>query len=177
MYGARGTTVALCAMALAGSSLVSAPPSQAGTGLSVVCAGPESTTYSPGLTLLPRPAEITARSAYTCTGLAGGPVKASGFTKGVSAGASCAAVNAPQVKESVRYADGRKSVISYTSSWAVRVGGVNVVVLKGRVIEGFAEGAVADRSVQLLPAELPTACLTSRGVRSAAGAGELHIRT
>ncbi|MEU5425422.1 hypothetical protein AB0H73_07410 [Streptomyces olivoreticuli] len=171
MFGGRGVVVAVCSAALAASSFAGAPATRA-AGL-IVCAGQESTTYDPGLTLVPRPTVLHATSAYTCSGRPGESVAAAGRTEGVSPEASCLAVDSPRARERVRFADGRESVISYEGS-ALRAGGAHEVHLTGHVVEGFAEGAEVTRDVSLLPASLPTDCATV-GVPAATGQGQLRI--
>lgn len=171
MFGGRGVVVALCSAALAASSFVGAPATQA-VG-PIVCAGQESTTYDPGLTLLPRLTVLHATSAYTCSGQPGETVAAAGRTEGVAPEASCLAVDSPRVRERVRFADGRESLITYEGS-ALRAGGGHEVHLTGHVVKGFAEGAEVTRDVSLLPASLPTDCAAG-GVTSATGQGQLRI--
>ncbi|MEU2872664.1 hypothetical protein ABZ769_26170 [Streptomyces olivoreticuli] len=172
MVGVRGVVTALCAMMLAGSALVGAPPARA-EGL-VVCAGQEDTTYSPGLSLVPRPTAIHARSAYSCSGPPGKAVPVAGDSEGLSPSASCAAVNSPVVRERLRFADGRSSVVAYDEGSAVRVGGANVVQLTGRIVEGPGAGATVTRDVGLLPAD-PAGCLEAQGMTHAVGQGQLRI--
>ncbi|RLU81613.1 hypothetical protein CTZ27_32535 [Streptomyces griseocarneus] len=180
MFGGRGVPVALCAAALAVTSLVGAPAAQAGgpavAGGQIVCAGKEDTTYTPGLSLTPRPTDLSARSAYLCTVRPGRTVEAAGTTEGTSPDASCLALNSPRARERVDFPGGRRLAIEYEGS-AVRVLGANVVHLTGHVVEGFAgvpAGTAVTRDVGLLPAALPTECATGE-VRSATGQGQLRI--
>ncbi|MFC5721419.1 hypothetical protein ACFP1Z_14700 [Streptomyces gamaensis] len=180
MNGVRGVVVGLCALALAGSSLVWAPASQAAG--HVKCEGPEHTTYTPGLTFTDRPTRIHARSDYTCTLPSGEQVEAAGRTEAGSDGASCLALDAPRGTEyvhwpAVRHGGGHEeefSEIRYDPGTAVRIAGAHVVVLKGRVVRGRGKGLEASRTVTLLPAEL-TGCLTPEGAEQAEGDGKLEI--
>ncbi|WP_370422842.1 hypothetical protein AB8O64_31210 [Streptomyces sp. QH1-20] len=175
MFGVRGAVVAVCSLVLAGASSVPAPASEPGK--VIACEGAENTTYSPGLTLLPKRVSLKAVSDYSCHGLGPAPVPAAGLSVGESPAASCVTVNSPRVRERVRYADGRKSVIVYGESIAVRAAGVMVVTLTGRVTEGLGAGGTARRTVRMLPAEPPTACLTPAGLGGVTGVGALRITT
>ncbi|MCC3768528.1 hypothetical protein [Streptomyces sp. UNOC14_S4] len=167
-------------MALAVTSLVGAPAAQAGgpvvTGGPVVCAGQENTTYSPGLSLVPQPTRLSARTAYLCSVRPGETVEAKGTTEGASPEASCLALNSPRAHERVEFPGGRHLEIAYEGS-AVRVLGVNIVHLTGHVLEGFGEipgGTPVTRDVGLLPGQPPTECATG-GVTAATGQGQLRI--
>ncbi len=171
MFGGRGVVVALCSAALAASSFVGAPATQA-AGL-IVCAGQENTTYDPGLTLVPRLTVLHSTSEYTCSGRPGETVPATGHTVGVAPEASCLALDSPRALERVRFADGRESEIKYEGS-ALRAGGGHEVHLTGHVVKGFADGAEVTRDVSLLPASLPTDCATG-DVTAATGQSQLRI--
>ncbi|MFF5701342.1 hypothetical protein ACFY7H_02340 [Streptomyces sp. NPDC012794] len=84
-------------------------------------------------------------------------------------------MNSPRLKELVHYADGKRSSIAYDSSTSVRVAGVLVVRLSGRVVEGRGEGLAAQRTVAALPGELPTSCLLT-GLHGSSGQAQLEIR-
>ncbi|MEW2139529.1 hypothetical protein AB0892_23595 [Streptomyces sp. NPDC005409] len=100
---------------------------------------------------------------------------ATGYLEGTSPTASCITVNSPRLKEVVHYGDGKRSLISYDSSTSIRLAGVLVVRLSGRVVEGRGAGLAAHRTVAALPGELPTSCLLS-GLRGSAGEAQLEIR-
>ncbi|MET9428474.1 hypothetical protein [Streptomyces sp. NPDC003036] len=144
-------------------------------GESVVCTGSSTSTYDPPLTLLPRQTRVQTHASYTCGVAPGRTVPATSYLEGTSPAASCVTVNSPRLGEVVQYADGKRSSIAYDSSTSVRVAGVLVVRLAGRVVEGRGEGLAARRTVAALPAQLPTACLLS-GLRGSSGEAQLEIR-
>lgn len=164
--------VALCAMVLGGAGVSAASTSgQAGP---VACSVTEEYTYSPGMSLVPQRTGIRGKQVYSCHGDGRAPVPVEGSVEGVAL-AGCLAVSAPRGREFLRYSDGGKSVVLYDRSSSVRVAGVMVVVLLGRVVEGRGKGAEVHRSVQMLPRQLPTACLTPEGLQRAGGRGLLLI--
>ncbi|MEU1313093.1 hypothetical protein ABZ419_29950 [Streptomyces cinnamoneus] len=178
MSAKRGAGVALCSLALAGSSLVWAPASAAGGGSerAFVCTGKENGSSAPGLGLLPRPTRLEADARYTCSGGPGRTVPAVGHFVGFSAHASCLGVNGPTGQEKVRYADGRTSVINYTSSTVARLSTVTVVILNGTVTEGRGKGRTARRTVATLAARVPAVdCLMTAPVNRAAGGVQLDV--
>ncbi|MFC8095420.1 hypothetical protein [Streptomyces sp. NPDC057301] len=105
----------------------------------------------------------------------GRTLSATGSLDGVSPEASCVALTSSRLREVVRYADGKRSLITYSSSTTLRVAGVLVVRLSGQVIEGRGEGRSAQRTVAALPSQLPTQCLTS-GLQGSSGQAQLEIQ-
>ncbi|WP_159403784.1 hypothetical protein [Streptomyces sp. NRRL S-646] len=126
------------------------------------------------MTLLPRPTHVQTHASYTCGVGPGRTVPATGDLDGKSPSASCITVNSPRLKEVVHYGDGKQSSIAYDSSTTVRVAGVLVVRMSGRVVEGRGEGLTAHRTVAALPGELPTSCLLS-GLEGSSGEAQLEI--
>lgn len=177
MFGRHGTAVVMSSLALVASSVVWAPAGQALEPVhreNVLCTGSSTSTYEPPLTLLPGPTRIETHAAYTCGVAPGRTVPATGYLEGESPGASCLTVNSARLEEVVRYGDGKQSSIAYDSSTTVRVAGVLVVRLSGRVVEGRGEGLTAHRTVAALPGELPTECLLS-GLGGSSGRAQLEI--
>ncbi len=177
MFGRGGAAVALSSLALVGSSVVWAPASQAHVPEhreSVLCMGSSTSMYDPPLTLLPRPTRVRTRASYGCAVAPGRTVSATGYLEGESPSASCITVDSPRLREVVRYADGKRSLISYDSGTSIRVAGVLVVRLSGRVVEGRGEGLAAHRTVPALPGQLPTECLLS-GLTGSTGEALLEI--
>ncbi|MFI0163949.1 hypothetical protein [Streptomyces sp. NPDC017095] len=169
--------MAVGSLALVGSTVVWAPAGQAHEPVrteGVVCTGPSTSTYDPPLGLLPQQTHVRTQASYTCGIAPGRTVPATGLMEGTSPGASCVTVNSPRLEEVVRYADGKRSSIVYDSSTSIRVAGVLVVRLSGRVVEGRGAGLSAHRIVAALPSELPTACLLS-GLRGSGGEAQLEI--
>ncbi|NSL42942.1 hypothetical protein HO151_01660 [Streptomyces sp. 8P21H-1] len=141
---------------------------------SVLCTGSSTSTYDPPLTLSPRQTRVRTDARYTCAVAPGRTVPATGHLEGESPSASCVTVNSPRLEELVRYGDGKRSSIAYDNSTTVRVAGVLLVRLSGRVVEGRGEGLTAHRTVAALPGELPTSCLLS-GLRGSSGEAQLEI--
>ena len=177
MFGRRGIAVTLGSLMLVGSSLVWAPAGQATTseGGSVGCAGRSEGRYDPPLTLLPRPTHVHADLMYACTVTPGRTVSATGSFDSDAPAASCVTVSGGSGTETVRYADGGRSLIVYDSATTARVAGVLVVIQRGRVTEGRGQGQSAQRTVTGLPRELPTECLTS-GLEGVSSAVQLEIQ-
>ncbi|MGD3111077.1 hypothetical protein [Streptomyces sp. YGL11-2] len=163
MFARRGTAVALGSLMLVGSSLVWAPAGQARTGPEggVACTGHSEGRYDPPLTLQSRPTRVHAGITYACTDTHGRTVPATGSFDSGSRVASCVAVSGGGGTETVRYADGGRSLIVYDRATALRVAGVLVVVQRGRVTDGRGKGHSVQRTITGLPRALPTACLTS----------------
>ncbi|WP_171165172.1 hypothetical protein [Streptomyces sp. I05A-00742] len=178
--GRRGAVAVLGALVLAGSSAVWAPAGQADGGRvrgdrAVTCTGSERTEFGPGLSLVPRPTRVHAEARYTCTVAPGRTVPATGAIDAFSPQASCLTVSSPRGRETVRYADGRTSVVVYDSGRALRVAGVNAVELTGRVAGGRGAGQAARRTLVVLPGQMPTDCLGPGGVRRAEGGVQLEL--
>ncbi|MCL8015758.1 hypothetical protein [Streptomyces sp. AS02] len=176
MFGRRGTAVTLGSLALVVSSLVAAPASQAGTDLheAVICTGNASSRYDPPLSLQPRRTHNHADVRYTCTTTPGRTAPATGSFDAVAPTASCLSVSGARGTETVRYADGNRSLIVIDGATTARVAGVLVVLQSGRVVEGRGEGHFVRRTVTSLPRQLPTDCLTS-GLRGTESAVQLEI--
>jgi hypothetical protein len=172
----RGTAVTLGSLALVFSSLVWAPAGQARTGGdgAVTCAGNSKSRYDPPLTLLPRPTRNHADVRYTCTVGPGRTVAATSSFDSSPGLAYCASVAEGGGVETVRYADGGRSVIAIDTATTARVAGVLVVLQSGRVTEGRGAGHHVRRTVAALPQQLPTDCLTS-GLQGSESAVQLEI--
>lgn len=172
----RGAAVALGSLVLMGSSMVWAPAGQAHEGErgGVLCMGSSTSTYDPPLTLEPRPTRVHTQASYECAIAPGRTVSAAGHLEGLSPAASCITVDSPHLREIVTYTDGKRSLIVYDSGTSIRVAGVLVVRLAGRVVEGRGEGESAHRTVPALPGALPTQCLSS-GIPGSSGEAQLEI--
>jgi hypothetical protein len=178
MAGRRSAAVALSSLVLVGSSVVWAPAGQAEAARhrgSIGCAGASVSKYDPPLTLVSRETHIRTQARYTCTVEPGRTVSATGWLEGVSPAASCATLTSSRLTETVKYADGERSVIDYDKSTTLRVAGVLVVRLSGSVTEGRGAGQPAQRTVAAPPAQLPTECLLS-GLRGSGGQAQLEIQ-
>ncbi|MEU2869367.1 hypothetical protein ABZ769_09190 [Streptomyces olivoreticuli] len=131
--------------------------------------------YDPPLTLAPRNTRVHTQAWYNCTDTPGRTVPATGTLDGVSPTASCNGLTNPRLTETVRYADGKRSLIVYDSGTTVRVAGALDVTLSGRVTEGRGEGQQAERTVLLaLPHQLVTDCLSS-GIQGSHGDAQLKV--
>ncbi|MFI9203183.1 hypothetical protein [Streptomyces sp. NPDC053048] len=181
MVERRGSGFAVRAVALAAVCLMWCAPARAhdvhpspAPDETVACAGRYRTTWTPGLSLGTRPTRISTAEQYTCTEGSGRKSKAVGRFEGTIP-ASCLGLNTSPLQETVRFADGRRSVIEYTSNVRARVGAASVTKLEGTVVEGYGKGRHAFRLAQLLHQDLPTACLSREGLRQGAGFAELFI--
>ncbi|MFE1770698.1 hypothetical protein [Streptomyces sp. NPDC059008] len=172
----RGTTVVLGSLALVVSSMVWAPAGQAGTvgDGTVTCAGNAHSRYDPPLTLVPRATHNHADVRYTCTNGLGRTVAATGSFDAFAPSASCVSLSGARGTETVRYADGSRSLIVIDGATTARVAGVLVVLQSGRVVEGRGEDHFVRRTVTSLPHQLPTDCLTS-GLQGTQSAVQLEI--
>ncbi len=179
MVGRRGAAVALSSLALVGSMWVGAPAGQADEGRHrgvVLCTGASNSTYDPPLGLVPRETRVRTEAQYTCTIAPGRTVPATGSLDGVSPTASCNGLSDPHITETVRYGDGKRSLIVYDSGTTTRVAGALDVSLSGRVTEGRGKGQSAQRNVLLaLPRQLPTECLSS-GLQGNSGHAQLEVK-
>jgi hypothetical protein len=178
MVGRHGVAVTFGVLSLVGSALVWAPAGQADAGRhteTIGCVGTSDSDYEPPLTLVPRATRIHTRAQYTCTLGPGRTVAATGSLEGVSPAGSCVTITSSRTTETVRYADGTRSAIVYDTSRTIRVAGVLVVGLTGRVVEGRGAGRPAQRTVTALPSELPTACLAP-GLTGSTGSAQLEIQ-
>ncbi len=178
MIGGRGAAMALSSLLLMGPAWAWAPASQADPGRhsgGVQCTGPSESTYNPSLTLTPRETRVHTKARYQCTVAPGRPLSATGSLNGVSPQASCVALTSSRLTEDVRYADGKRSLIAYSGSTTLRVAGVLVVRLTGRVTEGRGKGHSVQRTVAALPSQPPTQCLSS-GLQGSSGQAHLEIQ-
>ncbi|MFI9307822.1 hypothetical protein [Streptomyces triculaminicus] len=167
----RGAALTLGTLTLMVSSLVWAPAGQAGAGgyEAVTCTGNSHSRYEPPLTLTPRESRNHADVRYTCTTAPGRTTPATGSWDSVAPSASCFSLTDARGTETVRYADGGRSVIVIDEATVTRAAGVLSAVQSGRVTEGRGKGHFVRRTVAAPPRQLPTDCLTSglKGTRSA----------
>ncbi|GGP66675.1 hypothetical protein [Streptomyces abikoensis] len=179
MFGKRGMAVALGSLLLVGSTVVWAPAGQAGTGegegRGVTCTGSGESRYAPPLTLVPQPTHVHGDITYTCTVAPGHTVPATGSSDSDLPEAVCVAVSGGSGVETVRYADGRRSLIVYDNATTVRTAGVLLLEQSGHVVEGRGKGHPVRRTVAGPPRELPTDCLTS-GLRGWSNGVQLEIQ-
>ncbi|WP_171166954.1 hypothetical protein [Streptomyces sp. I05A-00742] len=182
MFGGRGTAVAVASLLLMATSWGWAPAGLAagggggggGTG-GVLCTGHSISTYDPPLTLQPQETRVHTEAQYRCTVAPGRVVRATGTLDGVSPDASCLSVSNPGLTETVRYADGARSVIVYSGGTSVHAGGALLVRLTGRVSQGRGAGQSAQRTVLAQADQLVTECLAS-GFRGKSGEAQLEIQ-
>lgn len=178
MFDRHCTAVVMSSLALVAASVIWAPVDQAHASVhqeSVLCTGSSTSTYDPPLTLLPRQTRVQTHARYTCAVAPGRTVPATGYLEGISPSASCITLSSARLEEVVHYGDGTRSSIEYDAGATVRVAGVLVVRLSGRVVEGRGEGLSAQRTVAALPGQLPTSCLLS-GLRGSNGEAQLEIK-
>ncbi|MEV5238462.1 hypothetical protein AB0K89_04945 [Streptomyces cinnamoneus] len=136
--------------------------------------GASRSTYDPPLTLVPRGAHVTADARYHCTVAPGRTLPATGALEGESPNASCVTLGGARLTETVRYADGKRSLIVYDSGTTLRVTDAQIIRLTGRVTEGRGKGRPAQRTVFAGSAQLLTDCLSS-GLRGSIGQAQLEV--
>ncbi|MFF4528679.1 hypothetical protein ACFY1P_05340 [Streptomyces sp. NPDC001407] len=176
MGGGRGAAVALSSLVLVGSSLIWAPAGHAHPGGGeggFVCTGTNEARYDPPLTFTPGTVHVQGRARYTCTIAPGRNVPADGSLDVTAPESACNALTGAGGTETVRYADGARSLIVYAGSTTARVAGVLFTTLHGRIAQGRGEGLSARRSAALLPGQLPTDCLAP-GIRESNGQVQLE---
>ncbi|MFI9202425.1 hypothetical protein [Streptomyces sp. NPDC053048] len=174
MFGRRGLGVVLSSLALLGTSVLTAPAAQAHDG-PIGCTGQASTTYSPGLTLTPRPIGVSEDIVYRCADAPGHLTAARSHIVGESPDGTCVAFHNISAREVVTFGDGTTSEIEYPTGRATRVLGVNTVRLEGIVVSGRGEGGHAERVMQVTPSGTPADCLTSGGITASTGQVRLTI--
>ncbi|MEV6674430.1 hypothetical protein [Streptomyces sp. NPDC051162] len=176
MFGMRGTAVTLGSLTLVVSSLVWAPAGWAGGGghEAVTCTGSAQSRYDPPLTLLPQVTRNHADVRYTCTVGPGRTVEATGSFDSAPASVSCGSLSNGSGEETVRYADGQRSVIAIDSTTTSRVAGVLTSFQSGRVTDGRGAGHHVRRTVVGRARQLPTDCLTS-GLQGRESSVQLEI--
>ncbi|MBH1937428.1 hypothetical protein I5Q34_24695 [Streptomyces sp. AV19] len=139
-----------------------------------MCTGTSHGTHEPPLTLVPRRTRVHVDATYSCTVAPGRTVPAHASLDGVAPTASCLAQPTSRPTEIVRYADGTRSVIVYGEGATLRVAGVLVTRVTGRVVAGRGAGLTAQRTTPALSGQLPTDCLGS-GLRGVTGSTQLEI--
>ncbi|WP_190110206.1 hypothetical protein [Streptomyces cinnamoneus] len=152
----------LGALALMVTSMVGAPAGQAHTGghEAVFCTGTAHGRYDPPLTLPSRATRVHADVRYTCT--TGGRITpATSSFDSVATSAACVSLSGAGGTETVRYADGRRSVIAIDGGTVTRAAGVLTILQSGHVTDGRGKGRSVRRTVTSLPQQLPTDCLAS----------------
>lgn len=113
----------------------------------ITCTGSSTSSYDPPLTLAPQPTHVHAIISYTCTTAPGHTVPATGSFDADLPSAPCLALSGGSGVETVRYADGGRSLIVYDSATTVRAAGVLALEQSGRVTEGRGKGHPARRTV------------------------------
>ncbi|GHG47885.1 hypothetical protein [Streptomyces griseocarneus] len=162
MIGKRGAGIALSSLTLLAAGIGWAPTAQAHTALD--CTGRESITYGPGLRLSSEASTVTVDGTYRCADASGRTVTATYHTEGSTAG-TCLLLAWNRSEETLRYADGGKTVIAYHSGPSVRALGLNTARLEGVVVAGRGKGSVAEKVIQTVPGSLPTDCVLADGIR------------
>ncbi|GHF28489.1 hypothetical protein GCM10010218_07030 [Streptomyces mashuensis] len=169
MTRTRGVRTVLAALAVAGALAATTAWAPAGHGhpgraASFACSGREDITYG-GLHLLSSaPTPVTVDGVYHCTVAPGREVTATYHTEGTTGG-ECVLFAPNQSRETLRYRDGSTTVIAYRSGPSTRLAGVNTATLHGVVVAGRGKGATAEKTIQTLPAALPTDCALPGGLR------------
>ncbi|MGI5337457.1 hypothetical protein ACQEVS_08710 [Streptomyces sp. CA-181903] len=179
MIGSRGAGITLATLTLL-TTAAGVPAAQAGdharAHTTMECTGQENITYGPGLGLSSAgSAEVSVDGTYHCTDGSGRRSTATYHTEGKTGG-GCLLLSWNRSVETLHYTDGTKTVIAYQAGPSVRVAGLNTALLKGEVIDGRAKGATAEKTIQTLPATLPTDCAIGGGIHHTTGLTHLSIR-
>nr|BFD81212.1 hypothetical protein StreXyl84_06130 [Streptomyces sp. Xyl84] len=143
----------------------------------LTCPGYETSTYNPGLTLLPRQVALSASGAIgPCVGLpldhTTGTVSFSGH--GIL---SCVLEDA-EGSGRIDWTNPRKSssTFAFTTAISVRPGGVSAIVMTGEVASGDFTGSTVVVEFILSPGPTqPLDCLTEQGLTTVSGALSLEI--
>ncbi|MEU5130471.1 hypothetical protein [Streptomyces mobaraensis] len=182
MIGSRGAGITLASLTLLTSAAAGVPAAQAGEHprererTAMDCTGQENITYGPGLGLSSAAsAKVSVDGTYHCTDASGHGSTATYHTEGETGG-GCLLLSWNHSKEVLRRSDGTTTVIRYEAGPSVRVAGLNTAFLRGEVIAGRDKGATAEKTIQTLPATLPTDCAIGPGIRHTTGLTHLRIR-
>ncbi|MBF6046616.1 hypothetical protein GO001_15485 [Streptomyces sp. NRRL B-1677] len=180
MIGKRGVGIALSSLALVASGIGGAPAARArdhdhdrGHAFQD-CTGRENITYGPGLSLSSGTSAVSVDGTYRCTDVPGRTITATYHTEGTTGG-TCLLLASNKSEETLHYADGSTTVIAYRSGPSVRLAGVNTAVLDGVVVSGRGKGSAAEKTIQTLPAGLPTDCVLGGGIRHTVAFTHLSI--
>ncbi|MEU4349686.1 hypothetical protein [Streptomyces sp. NPDC023838] len=173
MTGKHGIGIALSSLALMAASVGWAPTAQAHTAQN--CTGQENITYGSGLGLSSRTTTITVDGGYHCTDASGRSTTAEYHTEGTTP-ATCLLLASNKARETLHYADGSTAVIAYDSGTSLRILGLNTARLHGVVISGRGKGSTAEKIIQTVPANLPTDCVLTDGIRHTTAFTHLSIR-
>ncbi|MEU1057023.1 hypothetical protein ABZ397_31320 [Streptomyces sp. NPDC005876] len=176
-----GLIMALSLLGLTAVPASATPPaaqgSSAGASALLECPGYETTTYQPGLTLLPRQVALSASGAIgPCIGLpldhTNGTISFTGngslsCTGGNSTGNGHIDWTNPQASN---------STFDFAAGVGLRPGGVSVLVLTGEIKSGDFEGSTIVFEIILVPGVSQTLqCLTPQGLTTSSGLVNLQI--
>jgi hypothetical protein len=154
----------------------SASATAAGLATLVACPlGTEATTFTPGLTFVPRPTSVHVEGTLGgCVSTTNPSINNATFTIDGHGTASCLLPTFDSTMVVVDWNSGANSVIRYTLTVNIKPGGETVFVSVGQVVSGqFAGAAVVRATVE---ATLDVAkCLTGDGVRHASGPAALAL--
>ncbi|HET6856175.1 MAG TPA: hypothetical protein VFH94_03640 [Streptomyces sp.] len=173
MIGKRGIGIALSSLALTVASVGWAPTAQAHTAQS--CTGQEDITYGSGLGLSSGTTTVTVDGVYRCADASGRRITAK-YHSGGTTQATCLLLASNKAEETLHYADGSRTVIAYGSGTSLRILGLNTVRLRGVVVSGRGKGSAAEKTIQTVPASLPTDCVLAGGIRRTIAFTHLSIR-
>ncbi|MEU9592795.1 hypothetical protein ACGF7W_28570 [Streptomyces sp. NPDC048219] len=143
----------------------------------LTCPGYETSTYQPGLTLLPRQTALSASGAVgPCVGL---PLDhTSGTVSFTGQGLLSCVLEDAQGSGRIDWTNPQNSssVFDFTTALSVRPGGVSVIVMTGEVVSGDFSGSTVAVEFVLAPGPTqPLECLTEKGITTSSGALTLEI--
>jgi hypothetical protein len=149
-------------------------PSELGV-LDVVCAGTQSTHYTPGLTFTPR--EVTTVSTGVlsrCVSLAYPTLVSGTFDPYSGTSVQSCLLSNPKFTKTVRWNTGHFSTYSVTSIVNAKPDGTSVIISTGEVTAGLFKGARVEQVIVLANTAL-VACATEPGTTAVEGPVTLTI--
>jgi hypothetical protein len=133
-----------------------------------MCPEYDITTYQPGVTMTPRPVQISSSGDLAPCTAPGDPTLTSGSYKGSGTGTVSCTTGTFDGLVTYHWNNGHESKLSYTAVIGSRVGGEVVVVYRGTVTDGEFAGDSYTSSVTVFNT-VPEKCLTEEGVTSTGG--------
>ncbi|MFI6504421.1 hypothetical protein [Nonomuraea typhae] len=131
-------------------------------------------TYSPGLTLTPRPVSFTAHGTLaTCVSPSHPQLRGASFTSTGMGTASCVAGSVSNTTV-YRWNTGQSSTVKGSLAVNAKPNGTTVLVLIGTVTSGLFQGATVTQTKVLANTEL-AACATAEGLKTVSGPVSLTV--
>ncbi|WP_189947440.1 hypothetical protein [Streptomyces roseolus] len=171
------TATAAAGLALIAAGLSAGPAAARASASVLACAGYETATYQPGLTLTEQQVIVTASGAVgPCTGTdlqhTGGSISFQGqgqlaCTGGNSSGSGVINWSNPQTDA---------TAFDFTGGVSLRPGGVSVLLLTGEVRSGDFQGSQISVEIALVPSPTESLrCTTPEGLSTSSGVLSVQI--